>query len=292
MTRDDFAIFICTHGRPNKQLTLDALLKAGYTGKWYLVLDDTDETIQQYVDNYDVDHILIFDKNHYINSVRTSMSQPYYKCILYAKCAVEDIAVDMKLNCFVVCDDDITDFSIRFPEKDKLRRYSRFNIDEVFNAYAEFMLDADVTIMGIGHGGVYFSGAKLFEPKNLTEIINRGMPYNFIFRNTNNSVSWTSAYGEDDITNNANSIVGKKVFLMPFIHFGIVPSGNCSDGGMQEVYVNVSGFKLMFFIFMHYPTSVRVMLKSGRTQGFNWWGTKRFRENVCPRIISQSYRRF
>lgn len=288
---NDFAIFICTHGRPDKQLTLKALKKCGYTGRWYLVLDDTDETIQQYIDNYDADHILVFDKNHYINHVNTSMSQPYYKCILYAKCAVEDIAVDMGLSGFVVADDDLLNFSLRYPENNKLKRYSSFNIDGVIEAYVEFMIQANVTIMGIGHGGTYFMGSRVFDPPNISKIINMGVPYNFIFRNVKNHVDWISAYGEDDVTNNYNSLIGNRVFVVPYMQLSIVPSGSCAEGGMYDVYANVNGFKLMFFIFMHFPTSVQVVLKHDKKTDTFYWATKRFRENTCPKIISSLYRK-
>ena len=41
--RDDFAVFILSHGRAKEQITLNSLLNAGYTGKWYIIVDDLDE---------------------------------------------------------------------------------------------------------------------------------------------------------------------------------------------------------------------------------------------------------
>lgn len=46
--RNDFAILILSHGRPDKLYTLKALEKANYTGKWYIVIDDEDETENEY----------------------------------------------------------------------------------------------------------------------------------------------------------------------------------------------------------------------------------------------------
>ena len=42
--RDDFAVFILTHGRANNMHTYKALQKAGYTGKVIFVLDDVSGT--------------------------------------------------------------------------------------------------------------------------------------------------------------------------------------------------------------------------------------------------------
>ena len=287
--REDFAIFICTHGRPDRQLTLNALLNCGYTGKVYLVLDDTDITIQQYIDNFGSDMLLIFNKNHYINTVNTSMSHPYYKCILYAKCAVEDIAKNMELSAFVIADDDLTGFSLRYPIGTSLKRFKIRSIDEILTLYIDYLLTTNTSILGIGHGGTYFGGVSVFDDSTMSKLINLGVPYNFIFRNVSIPISWTSAFGEDDVTNNANSIIGNVVSVLPFMQLSIVPSGSKSEGGMQEVYVTENRFKLMFYIFLHNPTSVKLVIK--RQFGVVQWDILRNRNNVCPKIMSESYRK-
>lgn len=40
--RSDFAVFILTHGRADNVATMGALKKGGYTGKWYMIIDDED----------------------------------------------------------------------------------------------------------------------------------------------------------------------------------------------------------------------------------------------------------
>jgi len=46
--RNDFCIFILTHGRPDRVHSYDSLIKAGYTGKVYIVIDDEDKTAAEY----------------------------------------------------------------------------------------------------------------------------------------------------------------------------------------------------------------------------------------------------
>ena len=41
--RDDFAVFILTHGRADNVVTVKALEKGGYTGKTYFIIDDEDD---------------------------------------------------------------------------------------------------------------------------------------------------------------------------------------------------------------------------------------------------------
>ena len=40
MFREDFAIFILSHGRANNVKTVKTLEREGYTGKWYIICDN------------------------------------------------------------------------------------------------------------------------------------------------------------------------------------------------------------------------------------------------------------
>lgn len=46
--RNDFAVFILTHGRADNVVTVPAIKKAGYTGKIYFIIDDEDEQAEEY----------------------------------------------------------------------------------------------------------------------------------------------------------------------------------------------------------------------------------------------------
>ena len=50
--RKDTAVFIITHGRAEKQLTLDLLRQSEYSGKIYLVVDNKDEQLSEYKKKY------------------------------------------------------------------------------------------------------------------------------------------------------------------------------------------------------------------------------------------------
>lgn len=66
--RNDVVVFIITHHRAEKQLTLNCLRKAGYSGEIYLVVDNQDKELEIYKKNYK-DKLLIFDKKEYAVSV-------------------------------------------------------------------------------------------------------------------------------------------------------------------------------------------------------------------------------
>ena len=59
---NNFAVFILTHGRPNNVITYSTLLKQGYTGKIYLIIDNEDKTASKYYDIYGPDKVIMFNK--------------------------------------------------------------------------------------------------------------------------------------------------------------------------------------------------------------------------------------
>ena len=46
--RDDFAVFILTHGRADNMATAKMLKKTNYTGKIYFIIDNEDEQAERY----------------------------------------------------------------------------------------------------------------------------------------------------------------------------------------------------------------------------------------------------
>ena len=281
--RSDFAIFICTHGRPDKQLTLKDLLRSGYTGRWYLVLDDTDNTIQQYIDNYGVEHIIVFDKNHYINTCRdTGDVIGHYKCILYAKNAVEDIAQSLGVSAFMAVDDDVT-FRYRYRKGEKIGSSKILDIDSALSAYIDFLLDSDATTVGFGtpisivrHG--YFNAEVMCYFRT---------PFVVLLRNAKHRVDWIGWYGEDNITTLSDSVVGGYWTSVPFIQYDTDMPGTTPSGGMSHVYRANDPFKLAFNIKRAFPSCIDLR----PSKDLSKFLTVIQRKNAFPLLISDSYRR-
>lgn len=45
---EDFAVFILTHGRANNVKTVQTLERCGFTGKWFVVIDNEDDQEEDY----------------------------------------------------------------------------------------------------------------------------------------------------------------------------------------------------------------------------------------------------
>ena len=93
--RDDFAIFILTHGRADHVFTMDTLRRQGYTGRWYMILDDEDDQAPEYIRRFGKDHIIIFNKREVYDRIDTMDNFHEHRAIVYARNEAYKIAADL-----------------------------------------------------------------------------------------------------------------------------------------------------------------------------------------------------
>ena len=252
-----FCAFICTHGRPNSQITYNMLRNAGYKSKIYFVVDNQDTTIQDYINNFGADNIIVFDKNHYINTVDTGINVLKHRCNLFPKSAMDNIATKLGLTSYVMLDDDVPELSLRYVDGDVLRRVKlTHDVETIFRLLSDFMFATDISTLGIGHPGMFFEGVKLFK-KNKVERFR--IPYAIVFRNLCHSVKWSSYVWEDNVTGMEYLKRGEKWFVFPYIQQQVLPFGkNSASGGMHDTYNSEDTLRLYMETIKFNPSSVRV----------------------------------
>ena len=89
--RNDFAVFILSHGRANNLITLKTLDKIGYTGKTYIIIDNEDEQEEEYK-KLNVEDVIIFDKNEMIEKTDTADNFKDHRLVVYARNKCHEIA--------------------------------------------------------------------------------------------------------------------------------------------------------------------------------------------------------
>lgn len=272
------AIFICTHGRQDKQITLKALRDAGYTGLIVLVTDDEDKSdyfsfIQNLHDGYLWHHV--FNKQKIIDSTNTTNFPPNRKTILYAKNACEQYAKQFSLDCFAICDDDIPGFRYRYIENGscKSQKITK-NMDKIIQSYMEFVVDSDITATSFGMAQFYFAGENCFSSK-------WRVPYTFVFRNTKYRVDWVSDYGEDITTAIECANQGKFMIASPHVQMNLSPMG-VGEGGMVELHKDT--FRLSEYGHVWHPVSEQI-----RYYKDHWMSTIK-RDNAFPMLISSKFK--
>ena len=110
--RSDFCIFILSHKRPNDVITLHSLQHCGYTGAWYIVLDDEDDTYDQYCEKFGKEKIILFNKKEVAKTFDIMDNFGNFN-VVYARNACFDIARKLGYKYFAEYDDDYYCFDIR-----------------------------------------------------------------------------------------------------------------------------------------------------------------------------------
>lgn len=133
--RDDFAIFILTHRRPDKVKTIGALSRSGYTGKWYLVVDDMDPTIAEYQAKFG-ERVKVFSKER--EAERTDACDNFpLRSVLFARNACFDIATEVGVKFFMELDDDYSSFYHTFLGYKYMQRNIK-SMDDVLSRMLDF----------------------------------------------------------------------------------------------------------------------------------------------------------
>ena len=280
--RKDFAIFILTHGRPHNQDTLKTLRNAGYTGKVYLIVDDLDNTQEEYQKLYE--DVVVFDKMRYVVSSETGISNPHIKFALFARNFIEDYARAIKLNFFGMVDDDLTKFRFRYVEGNKLKSLEVKNMDKLLECYIDFMDTGNVATTSLASQFQFVGGiSSIPEPQSQK----LRMCFNFYLRFVKYRVDWISNICHDRITSITCGREGQIWLQLPFVQYDMKELHGINEGGNSDVYREISDFYRIFFSVLFLPDCNYAMFWKRN----NGWVNKIPDYNtLCPMIISDKYK--
>ena len=121
---DKFAVFILTHGRPDNMKTVQSLKKSNYTGDIYFIIDDEDETADQYRNNFGADKVIQFSKKEASKITDIGDSMQTLRGVTFARNISQRIAKEMGLDYMLQLDDDYTSFAYRYTFGDVIKSTS------------------------------------------------------------------------------------------------------------------------------------------------------------------------
>lgn len=281
--REDFAAIIISHGRPDCK-TIEVLKKYGYTGRYYIVVDDEDEALSEYKKNYG-EHVHVFKKMDNFD-LCDNFDGPK-GVATYARNECWNVAEKNKVKYFIMFDDDLESMGFRYIKDDKLKGMTMSNIDRVFEAYCEVMDNTNITCTGFGNVIDYIGGIAGFESRRNKK---RGI-VNAFFLRTSDRFDFCGRYSEDTITPVTESIRGKIFlgFIDVYQVFDVwMPSrkNKLDIGGCQEAYKNNNSYVLRFYAVMYQPSCVCI-----RSSKDNGWDNGIATNNAYPKIISERWKR-
>ena len=143
---DDFAVFILTHGRAENISTIRALHNCGYTGRYYLIIDDEDDQADLYREKYG-DKVVQFNKQKAVDESDPMDLLNEHRAILYVRRECFKIAKQLGVKWFLQLDDDFTSFSIRTAKDGHLKSNVIKNLDKACEGLIEVLRDTDALML-------------------------------------------------------------------------------------------------------------------------------------------------
>lgn len=280
--RDDFAVFILSHGRADKIKTLHSLEKGNYTGKTFIVIDNEDETAEEYYKLYG-ERVIMFDKLEIAKRFDTGDNFNERRTIVYARNACFDIAEKLGLKYFLELDDDYTSFMFRKIKGDKLIGIECRQLDRLFERMIDFLEESNALTVAFAQGGDFIGGAnsKTFKKKLLRKAMNT------FFCKTENRFDFLGRINEDVNTYTSLGSKGKLLLTVTDACITQVQTQK-NGGGMTDVYLDSGTYLKSFYSVMYSPSCVKIGVmgaSSLRIHHHVYWN------NCTPKIVNERWKK-
>lgn len=275
-------VFILTHGRANNVTTLKTLKKQGYRGDWYLVVDNEDECLLEYLQKFGAKRVLIFDKDEIEQCFDTMDNFSDRRTVVYARNVCFKLAESLGYRYFLELDDDYQAFEHRYIEDKKLKSKLVSNLDVLFDAMFQFLIDSNATCVALAQNGDYVSGrhSTILKKRLARKIMNT------FFCDTQKPFTFDGRINEDVCTY-VNSL--DKVFLTITDYAIKQKATQHNKGGMTDTYIDTGTYVKSFYPVMKCPSCCKVSLMTGckhpRIHHRITWS------KAVPEIISSSFKK-
>jgi hypothetical protein len=279
--RDDFAAFVLTHKRPDKQITTRTFRKAGYTGRLFYVVDDQDPTLGEYQKRYG-DQVITFSKEEYAARYDDGDNFGDYRSILYARNATWDLAEQVGVRYFIQLDDDYTGLGHRMSPDDKMSARSVANADEILGAMVEFLESVPyLKTVAMAQGGDFIGGEA---PRRA--LMRKAM--NTFVCATDRRFVFRTRINEDVSTYTEQGRAGVLFLTYPRVYI-TQPQTQKNAGGLTEVYLDSGTYVKSFYTVMVAPSCTTInMMGGGREQrlhhSIRW-------DSAAPMILHENVRK-
>ena len=281
--RDDFAVFILTHGRANKLVTLRALKKGGYTGKIYFLIDDEDEQHDEYVRKYGCNNVIVFNKRDVIAKTDTMDNFDKHSAIVYARNVVFSVAREKGLKFLLMLDDDYSSFEYRFVKDNGLRNRQLRNLDAVFSAAIDFMeKNKNVLTLAFAQGGDFVGGV---DGSNYWKGFMRKAMNSFFCR-SDRPIEFRGTMNEDVVTYTTLGSRGEIFLTHTSVHVNQLATQSLK-GGMTEEYLAYGTYLKTFYAVMSMPSCVKIVTQFSHKRIHH----KVYWENCVPKRLNARYQK-
>jgi hypothetical protein len=284
MKMNNFCVFILTHGRPHKQITYKSLRKQGYTGKVYFVIDDEDDTADQYYSLYG-DKVIMFNKSEIAETFDEADNFNDKRSIVYARNACFQIAKDLGIEYFTQLDDDYNSFFFKFDNNYNYTDKYIIDLDKTYSIFLKYFKSIPAISIAFAQGGDFIGGR--YSEKYAYQIVPTRKCMNTFICSTKRAFKFIGRINEDV---NVYTYFGSKGFLMLTIpNIAIVQTTTQTNkGGMTDIYLNNGTYIKSFYTVMYCPSFVKIALMGTahkRLHHMVKW------KNAVPVILDEKYKK-
>lgn len=284
---NSFCVFIISHGRPDKVVTLKTLERCGYTGPLFIVCDNEDKTIGQYMTNFGNDKVLVFDKMHYASLVDSCDNFQNRRTTTHARNACFDLAREHGFEYFLVLDDDYTHFAFVDLSNEKPKRKTvKKTFDDICSAVL-WVLNSSEKIASVCfmQGGDMIGGGS-------SSILIKTFPFykrkamNSFFCKTSRRFWFFSRLNEDVNTYLNEGKTGKVFLTIPEIQLNQAQT-QATSGGMSDAYLASGTYVKSFYTVMVCPSCAKATFQPqvGRMHHKIAWN------NAVPKILDECHKK-
>jgi len=259
--RDDFAIFILSHGRPEVK-TLETMLACNYTGKYYIFIDDEDDTADEYKEKYG-EHIIQFSKKPMVGTFDLFDNLEQRNTVNFARNMCFRKARELGIKYFAEFDDDYTYFTYRYLDDGEngpgtsLKTLKIKDFDGVCEAMIEFLDTSGARCIAMAQNGEMQGGA---EGRVWNFHARRKSMNTFFFKVTDNPEEdvWFIGRLNDDVnTYTSGGIHGELWYQNARLNVTQEITQK-NKSGLTDMYKQLGTYSKSFYTVMLSPSSVKV----------------------------------
>jgi hypothetical protein len=281
--RDDFALLILSHGRANNVKTLETIKGCGYTGKWYIIIDNEDNQADDYYRIYGKEHIIMFDKYKKSLEVDTCDIPRKRNAVIYARESCFEIARSLGLKYFLELDDDYTEFRMRYDKCGSLSSIYVQDMDSIIDEVLDFLDTSGAYCVAFSQTGDFIGGlgSKVYKERLTRKMMNA------FFCRVDREFNFIGRMNDDVNTYVLDGMRGKLFFTIADIALN-QPDTQQNTGGLTEMYSENGTYVKSFFSVMVAPSCVKISemgCNHRRIHHLVDW------EHCTPKIISDRFKK-
>jgi hypothetical protein len=284
METNDFAVFILTHGRPNNIKTIPTLKKCGYTGPIYFIVDNEDKTASEYIKNFGIDKVKVFDKKAHADNVDEGNNFDERRTITHARNACFEIAKEIGITYFIQLDDDYTSFDYRLYINEVAKVVPIKNLNAYLLNLIDYYKTHNFLSIAFAQGGDFIGG--LYNGKELYRFSKRKCMNSFLC-STERPFQFVGAMNEDVNTYLSRGHRGDLFLTIPFVSLKQTATQS-QKNGITDMYLIYGTYCKAFTTVMMHPSAVKVSMMNTSNprihHSIKWI-------NTTPMIIAEKYKK-